>query len=206
MILYLILMFIIGWSNSIRPVCPAGYRAISVSGERSLVPKNSSSIVTPDADFPECSPVLSCPEGQKWAVHPDGSALTNSCLEANCPCSAFRHCPAYASTLFRQFGADERISLFQVIDPLVQQKTKPHDPYDTPYLLFPGFNDSCFLTPGTINMVWPPIKLGDHCLRGTLGKISTNPSLFVCAPSAYVFSAGEDYTFDVELYMKAYRT
>lgn len=205
MLIYVFYFLVVGYVKSIRPVCPAGYRAISVDGSRSLMPIDDKDIIVPNADYPTCSPVLSCPaEGQKWAIHPDGSAQTNSCEPNNpgCPCSSFIHCPAYASTLFRQFGFDDRISMFQVIDPQAKEVNKSEDPYDVPYLIVPGDRDSCYLTPSSIDMLWPARILGDKCLRGTLGKVSTNPSLYVCAPSQYV--TGD--TFDVEAYMRAYRT
>ncbi len=204
MIGYLILMFVIGWTVAIRPVCPAGYRAISVDGSRSKVPKTESDIVTPDQDYPICSPMLSCP---LLAFHPDGSSLTSSCVEPGCPCTSFMHCPAYSSTLFRSFGEDERISMFQIIDPSAKDASHGQDPYDVPYLLTPGSRDACFLSSTTIDMVWPPMKLGDQCLRGTLAKIKNNQSLFVCAPTSFVSESPTDgFVFDVDAYMTAYRT
>jgi hypothetical protein len=201
---YLILAMLFGYTKSLRPVCAAGERAMSTDGSRSVVPSGATQLVTPDADYPICAPSLSCPQGLQWAFHADGSALTNICEETNCQCTAFQHCPAYASTLFRQFGADARISFFQVIDPTVKTATKLQDPYDPPNILLPGLRDSCFLNAQTLKMVWPPLALGDHCLRGTLGKIKNNPSMYVCAPSQYV--SDTDHVFDVDSYMLAYKT
>ncbi len=203
---YLVLMFLFGYTSSIRPVCPSGQRALSVDGSKNLLPKSSTDLVTPNADFPICAPRLSCPA---YAVHRDGSALTSNCEEADCPCTQFQHCPVYASTVFRQFGRDDRISMFQVIDPAVREKAHPQNPYEPPYILLPGLRDSCYLTPGTLNMMWPPLKLGDPCLRGTLAQLSTSPSLYVCGPSQYVkdriASNGTIvHEFDVETYMTAY--
>lgn len=207
MLTYIIIAGVVGYINSIKPVCPAGYRAISVDGSKSLLPGVSGNIVTPTTDYPICSPQLSCPtEGQKYAFHRDGSALTNSCEEPNCSCTAFQHCPAYASTIFRQFGYDDRISYFQVVDPLAKDPQPPKDPFDVPYLLGVATRDTCFLNSSTIHMMWPSISLGQHCLRGTLAKIKTNPSLYVCAPSQYVNSINGDWIFDVDSYMNAYRT
>lgn len=206
MLAYLLIAGLVGYVNSIKTVCSAGQRAISTDGSRSMTgPAGPSSIITPTQDYPFCSPRLSCPqEGLKWAVHADGSALTNSCDVPNCPCSAFQHCPAYASTIFRQFGADARISLFQVIDPTVKDKTKPQDPYDPPYLLSPlERGDRCFLSSTTINSVWPAIQLGQKCLQGTLAAISTTPANYVCAPTQFVNS---NNVFDVDAWMNAYKT
>lgn len=197
-VLYFTIAFSVGYITSLKPVCPRGYRAVSVDGSKSLVPKDNNSIVVRTADYPTCSSMMTCPQ---WAIHEDGSALTNTCDNPGCPCADFQHCPAYASTLFRKFGEDDRISLFQVIDPQAKEKDHPKDPYDTPYILFPGLRDSCYLTPNTLPLVWPPIALGDACLQGTLGKIKTTPSLYVCAPTQYVTKD----EFDVAAYMTAYR-
>lgn len=205
MLTYIAIALLVGYTNSIKSVCPAGNRAISVDGSRSLVPKSAADIITPTADYPICSPVMSCPEnGQQWAIHSDGSALTNSCETPDCQCTAFQTCPAYCSTLFRQFGADQRISLFQVIDPQAKDKARPQDPYDVPYLIEGGHNDSCFLTPTTINSVYPPLALGGKCLRGTLAALSTNPSLYVCAPTLFTTTTATTTTFSVADYMRAY--
>jgi hypothetical protein len=194
-VIFIIIAIGIGFAKSIKPPCPDNNRAISVDGSKSVVDRTT--------DYPFCSPIMSCPtEGLMWAVHADGSALTNSCEYAYCSCTAFRHCPAFASTVFRQFGSDERISLFQIIDPLATEKEKPTDPYDTPYLLKPGSKDFCFLSPTTIDMLSPPLALGGACIRGTLAKMSTVPSQYVCAPSAYV----SNNIFNVEAYMNVYRS
>lgn len=191
-----------GFASAQKPVCPRGHRAISVDGEKSRYPTSESDIVTPDADYPTCSPMLSCPlEGQRWAVLPDGSSLTNTCEQVGCPCSAFRHCPAYVNVVFRQFGYEQRVSLFQVIDPLVGDKLKVPDPYDPPYLLKPATRDSCFLTTSTHAMLWPALALGEDCLRGKLAKLEGTPSLMLCAPNEYV----EGDVFKVNRYMNDYR-
>lgn len=205
MLLYVFFFLLVGYTKSIRPVCPAGYRAISVDGSRSILPVSETDLVVPTDDYPTCAPMSSCPtDGQKYAIHLDGSAQTNSCEPNNpgCPCTAFAHCPAYSSTLFRQFGYDDRVSFFQIIDPQAKDLAKPQDPYDVPYLQAPGNRDSCYLTASSLNMLWPAVILGGKCIRGTLSKLSTNPSLYVCAPTHYV----TDDTFDVEGYMRAYRT
>lgn len=204
LLLFIVIALFVGYTTSLKTPCPAGYRAISVDGSKSRIPKSETDIIVPDLDYPTCSPMMSCPTvGQQWAVAPDGSALTNSCLEPGCPCSAFQHCPSYSSTVFRQFGADSRVSLFQVVDPLVKDPNPPPDPYDVPYVLKPGQRDFCFLTPSTIATVWPMIHLGDKCLRGTLGKVKTSPSLFVCAPTQYVSGTGPDATFQIDDYQHA---
>lgn len=193
---FVAISLLIGWTNSIRPVCAAGERAISVDGSRSRVGKT---LVTPDADYPICTSRMKCPF---WAIHPDGSALTDTCVAADCPCSAFRICPAYASTIFRQFGRDDRISLFQIVDPLAREADlKPENPNDPPYLLLPGSVDSCFLNDVSIKTVWPAIALGDRCIRGTLARIKTNPKQFVCAPTRFVEkTAGGDFLFNIDAY------
>lgn len=204
---YLIIAGIVGYVTSLKPVCSAGERALSTDGSRSIVPSGgANSLITPTQDYPSCGPRLTCPEGVQWAVHADGSALTHNCEEPDCKCTAFQHCPAYASTIFRQFGADARISLFQIVDPTIKDKNADgvHDPYDPPYVLFPGNNDRCFLNPATLNMVWPPIQLGSHCLQGILGIISTNTGNYVCAPSQYVDS--KTHVFDVNAWTNAYKT
>ncbi len=205
---YVIVAGIVGLPKGLRAPCRQGERAMRVDGSEPRLGKNGE-LAIPDADFPICAPILSCPtEGPKWAVQPDGSALTNQCAvdSPNCQCSIFQHCPAYASTLFRQFGSDERLSFFQIVDPLVTSDSKPEDPYDPPYLLQVESKDSCYLNANTIQMVWPALKLGDKCIRGTLGKIKTSPSLFVCAPTQYVELVGGEYIFDVDTYKTAYES
>lgn len=208
LIVYLITAGFIGYFNSLRPVCPKGYRALSVDGSKSIVPDLNGNLVQTDSDYPVCSPMLACPtNGAKYAVLKDGSALGNACDESNCKCTIFQHCPAYVSTLFRQFGADDRISLFQVVDPMVNTDVKIPDPYNPPNILYPANNDSCFLTASTRPSVWPALALGAPCLRGTLAQLSTNPSMMACVPGGpFITSTPPNGipVFDVDAYMRAY--
>lgn len=208
LVVYLVVAGIIGLLHKNSIVCPAGFRAISIDGQRSKLPKTSSDLVVTDADYPLCSPMLSCPtQGQKWAVHRDGSALTNTCDLPGCQCTIFQHCPAYVGTLFREFGREQRISLFQVVDPNANPSSGIAsgipDPFDPPYGIIAGERDTCFLNPTTLPMVWPAINFGDKCIRGKLSKLKTSPNnIFLCAPDSYVDAQGE---FDVESYMANYR-
>lgn len=189
MLLYLLIAGIVGYVFSVRPGCPDGYRAISADGRSSITSKDPTAIISPTPDFPICSSRLSCPQnGPKWAVHQDGSALTNTCDVENCPCTSFQHCPSYVNVVFRQFGYEQRVSLFQVIDPQITDEKPAQDPYDPPYILEVGSRDSCYLTSSTINMLWPPLALGQPCLedRGILATMQGTPSLMLCAPNKYV--------------------
>lgn len=204
---YLIIAFITGYLNQLRPVCPRGYRALSVDGSKSRLPATEDDFVVPDQDFPICSPILACPVvGLQYAVQHDGSAMQSICDLPNCPCSVYQHCPAYVSTVFRQFGAEERVSYFQVVDPQVRNKNTPPDPFNPPILITPNSNDSCFITEAARQLVWPRLEVGQPCLRGTLAKLSTNTALMACVPTAFI---GDDTTpgvFNVQKYLDAYRT
>lgn len=194
-------------STSSAVVCPAGYRALSVDGSRSKIPKTSADLVVTDSDFPICAPMLSCLPlgGLQYAVHRDGSSLTNSCDTPGCACSVYQHCPAFVNVVFREFGSDQRISYFQVIDPTANPppgsgKTVT-DPFDPPYTILQGSRDVCFLNPTTYSLLWPPVPLGQPCLRGIMAKL--DPSTYLCAPDAYVDTG--TFQFDVERYMANYR-
>lgn len=204
LLLYLIIAAIVGLVNQERPVCPRGYRALSVDGSKSITPNIRNDIVVPTLDFPVCAPMNSCPpEGEKFAVLKDGSSLQNVCDEPNCRCSIFQHCPAYVSTVFRQYGADDRISYFQVVDPTLRDTKPPNDPFNPPIIIEPGSRDSCFITEAMREVVWKPLHVGDSCLRGTLAKLSTNLALLACVPTSYVDSSG---VFDVSRYLSNYNS
>lgn len=215
LLFYVVCFMIYGYYSGLKAPCQKGQRAISVDGSRSLVPTGNIGIVRTTADFPICSEVMSCSDpGLPWAVKPDGSALTTLCDTENCPCTAFQHCPAYVSTAFREYGFEDRVSLFQVIDLHANDKagqdsdskgTQFKDPYDTPYLLLPGSRDNCFITEGNLNTLWPPIKLGEKCLRGVLSKLSTNEAIYLCAPARFVDIKGGTFVFDVKAYMSSYK-
>ena len=202
LIAYLLYAGFTGYLKSAKSPCQLGYRAINVDGSASINPAGPGQLVTPNADFPICAPTLSCPvDGEKYAIHRDGSAQTNSCEEANCRCTIFPHCPAYVNTVFRQYGSDERISLFQVVDPMVIDPLNIKDPFDPPYLFPPGSRDTCMITEAMRQTVWEKLELGEPCLRGTLAIMSDNRMLMACVPSGYV---DEQNVFQVETYLAAY--
>lgn len=198
--LYFCAMMIIGYISQIRPTCARGYRAISVDGSKSITPTTPEDFVVPNKDFPICAPMGKCPnEGVKYAVLEDGSSLQNVCSTPGCQCTAFQHCPAYVNVVFRRFGADDRVSYFQVVDPQVQGKLQPPNLYSPPILL--EQDDLCFISDEMRQSVWPKLASGDPCIRGTLAKLSTNQALLACVPTEFIDGDG---VFDVQKYMDNY--
>lgn len=153
--------------------CASGQCIMTADGSKKLCPDKLNGIMLPNYKYSQCVEAMSCPqEGVKYAVNSDGSAITNTCDVRGCACSLYRRCPTYIGTIFRLFGAEKRISYFQVIDPIPNA-------FSPPYILNKN-TDQCFLPASQIDLIYPALNVSDKCLRGVFAEVKSKPGVFAC--------------------------
>lgn len=196
-LLYSTLILLQGYGDQKTIPCKVGQCIMTSDGNQKICPPadNPNQVMVPNYKYAQCVDSLTCPtEGVKYAIHADGSALTNTCDKPGCSCSLYKRCPPYVTTVFKQLGSGERISYFQAIDPLYKNKATDEgpfveNPYSPPYIIN-NDTDQCFLPQSQVTLIYPALKVMDKCYLGIFAEIKSKPYTFACVPDAYVNSSG----------------
>ncbi len=202
-----------GYTSShkgIRP-CSPNQCIMKADGSQKLCPKSITETLIPNYQYTMCVDSMTCPV-EYFAVHGDGSALTERCDVAGCPCSLYRRCPPYILTVFRLFGSEKRTSYFQVIDPLYENPATNPDgpfvsnPFSPPYVLNHS-TDYCFISQQQITLIYPFLNSQSNfknpCIRGVFAEIASKPRTYGCVPEAFVNSTTN--IFDEKSFFNSYK-